>query len=282
MHDTYQAFLDRMIHRYEGGYGWDKGDAGGPTKYGITCWDLAEHRGQKMNSMRAWAPIVKAMTLDEAEAIYWTKYALGLRYNDLPAGVDVVMLDYGVNSGVSRPITVARTLLKLSAGSTSKVDDVLLGAINRAGPAWFIKAMDTERLGFMHRIKGGAMWHTFGKGWGARVSDLDLYALALTKQAPLPVPPVPDSLPKSSAKAVHPEPSATKHVGTGVSGALSTALAGHVAGVPMSYLIVLVLAAVGAGVAYYFYQKYLSAKVNAVVIAVEGKTPTGTTGPTGK
>src|ERR1700731_2253082 len=98
MHSTYQVFVDRMIAKYEGGYGWDKGDPGGPTKYGITCYDLAEHRGKKMNSMSAWAPLVKAMTRVEADDIYFTKYARALRYDELPAGVDVVVLDYGVNS----------------------------------------------------------------------------------------------------------------------------------------------------------------------------------------
>ena len=64
----YQPFVERMIQRYEGGYGWDAADPGGPTKYGITCYDLAEHRHQTVTSMAAWAPLVKAMTLDEADA----------------------------------------------------------------------------------------------------------------------------------------------------------------------------------------------------------------------
>jgi lysozyme family protein len=277
MHATYDAFLARMINKYEGGYGWDKGDPGGPTKYGITCYDLAEHRGQKMNSMAAWAPIVKSMTLAEAEAIYWTKYGKWLRYDDLPAGVDVVMLDYGVNSGRGRPVTVARTLLKQPG--PPMVDDALIKRINQSGPTWFIKAMDTERLGFMHRIKNGAAWRQFGGGWGNRVNDLDLYALALAKKAPLPIP-VDTTVPpvaKSSSKATHPEPSASKHVGTGLSGALSTALAGHIAGVPMSTILLLVVGAVLAGTAYYLYQRYAAAKVNAVITAVETKPP----GPTG-
>lgn len=66
---TYKTFIDRMISRYEGGYGWNRKDPGGPTKYGVTCWDLAEHRKFKMDSMARWAPIVQALTIDEAEAI---------------------------------------------------------------------------------------------------------------------------------------------------------------------------------------------------------------------
>jgi lysozyme family protein len=52
MLENYVAFCSRMIKKYEGGYGWDKGDSGGPTKFGVTCYDLAAHRGQKMDSMK--------------------------------------------------------------------------------------------------------------------------------------------------------------------------------------------------------------------------------------
>ena len=75
MEENYSAFCSRMIKKYEGGYCWDKGDPGGPTKYGITCYDLAEHRGRKMSSMSTWAPIVRSMPLSEAEEIYAKKYA---------------------------------------------------------------------------------------------------------------------------------------------------------------------------------------------------------------
>src|SRR6516165_5391519 len=84
----YQPFVERMIFRYEGGYGWDKSDPGGPTKYGITCYDLAEFMHEKMDSMARWAPIVKAMTLATADQIYQQKYAVQCDFNDLMAGAD--------------------------------------------------------------------------------------------------------------------------------------------------------------------------------------------------
>src|SRR5665213_1419957 len=102
MQADYDPFVGRMIQRYEGPYGWNKKDPGGPTKYGITCFDLAEHMGQKMDSMARWAPIVQAMTLATAEQIYSTKYAVAIGFNALPAGCDVVVMDYAVNSGVGR------------------------------------------------------------------------------------------------------------------------------------------------------------------------------------
>ena len=66
----YRPFVERMINRYEGGYGWNRSDPGGPTKDGITCYDLAEHRHQVMDSMVRWAPIVrlKGLFVDSSTA----------------------------------------------------------------------------------------------------------------------------------------------------------------------------------------------------------------------
>lgn len=168
----YTPFIDRVIHRYEGGYGWNRKDPGGPTNFGITCYDLAEHRGQKMTDKAAWAPMVKAMPLSEAEAIYRIKYASAIRYDDLPAGIDCVMLDYGINSGTSRPIRVARALLGLPAGG---MDTALLDLLKKCNAKIFIEQMNQERLRFMHAIRGGSAWTEFGHGWGTRVADLETY-----------------------------------------------------------------------------------------------------------
>lgn len=161
MQVDYPPFIDRVIQRYEGPYGWNKADHGGPTKYGITCFDLAEHRGQKMDSMERWAPIVQAMPLSEAEAIYQTKYAKGVLFDTLAPGVDVCVLDYAINSGVAR---------------ANKVYTEMLEAHHPTSPGELIDLICAERLRFMHAIRGGADWVEFGHGWAARVADLQTYA----------------------------------------------------------------------------------------------------------
>lgn len=188
MKTNYKMFIDRVITKYEGGYGWDAADPGGPTKYGITCYDLAEHRHQKMTSMSAWAPIVKAMSLREAEDIYATKYALQCRFDDLISGPDCAILDFGINSGPSRAVKYAQTI----AGTAQ--DGVLgpqtLAAINKIDPNHFIDVYCDARLHFLHNL---GTWSTFGRGWTNRVADLRIYChnvvgKALTIPAPLPLP----------------------------------------------------------------------------------------------
>lgn len=170
MEANYKAFIDRMIQRYEGGYGWDRADAGGPTKYGITCWDLAAHRGLKMNSMRVWAPIVKAMGLPEAEEIYRTKYAKAVRFDELPSGVDCAWLDYAVNSGIGRPIKVVQAICGVAVDG--QFGPKTMAAVQARAPISLIGQICAERMRFLRSLRN---WPTFGRGWTARVNDLQAY-----------------------------------------------------------------------------------------------------------
>lgn len=177
MQANYHAFVDRMISRYEGGYGWDRGDPGGPTKYGITCYDLAEYMHKPMNSMAAWAPIVRAMPLSTAEDIYANKYATKVRFNDLAAGCDTEMMDFEVNSGL-RALWFAQAIT--GASKSNALSDEVVGRIN-AHPIEFINALSARRLAFLQSL---GTWRTFGVGWGRRVADLKAYSLALANGAP--------------------------------------------------------------------------------------------------
>ncbi len=188
MKENYKAFVDRMIQRYEGGYGWDRADPGGPTKYGITCYDLAEHRHLKMNSMAHWAPIVRAMGLQEAEDIYATKYATACRFDDLNSGPDCTILDFGVNSGPSRAIKYAQMVVGTARDGV--LGPITLAAVNDMDSNRFVDALCDLRLGFLKHLH---TWGTFGKGWSARVADLRAYSHRVAGAAP------------SSAKGFHEE-----------------------------------------------------------------------------
>lgn len=170
MQANYKAFIDRVITRYEGGYGWDAADPGGPTKYGITCYDLAEHRHQAMDSKARWAPLVRAMTLQEAEDIYVTKYARQCRFDDLNSGPDCAILDFGINSGSSRAIKYAQRIVGTTQDGV--LGPVTLAAINQMNPVHFTDAYCDARL---HFLQGLSSWRTFGRGWASRVADVKAY-----------------------------------------------------------------------------------------------------------
>lgn len=263
MEPNYKAFTDRMIQKYEGGYGWNKKDPGGPTKYGITCYDLAQLRGQKMDSMTRWAPLVQAMPLSDAEAIYRFKYASAIRFDDLPTGIDCCMMDYAVNSGVSRPILVASRICKVTY--TGHFDDVLMMAIKAMGAEKFINAMCDERLTFMHSIRGGSAWKEFGGGWQARVDDLRRYCLAIRSLKVAA--PAPDLAETPTPKATNTAPS----VATPATGGIAAgSLAAFASGVPHWMVIGGFVAGIAGLIGYELWRKHLADAANNTVVLPQG------------
>lgn len=261
MLSSYQPFVDRMIHRYEGGYGWNAKDPGGPTNFGITCFDLAENRHQRMTSMSAWQEPVKDMTLAEAEAIYKAKYATAIDYDELPLGIDCVMMDYGVNSGDARPIAVARAICSLRA-SSGRMDAELLAALQHADPKAFIEAMCDERLRFMHAIRGGSAWAEFGHGWGSRVADLRVYSQHVAQNAAHVAPDAPDLTRVVTPKATNVGNTAPK---TTAGGAVATGASMHAAGFHWLPTAVAVAAIVAGGIGYEIWSENRANAANALV-----------------
>jgi lysozyme family protein len=158
-----------MISQYEGGYGWSPSDPGGPTNFGITCYDLAEYEGKPMNSMAEWAPLVQAMPLSVAENIYANKYATATCFNAMDAGKDCAVFDFDVNSG-STAIRVAQQIV--GTDQDGIMGPITFAAIQARDPTQFIDDLCDERMAF---LEGLSTWPVFGPGWTARVTDLRSY-----------------------------------------------------------------------------------------------------------
>lgn len=156
--------------KHEGGYANHPDDPGGATNMGITHRTLADWRGVKSVTRGD----VRALTKAEAKAIYKAKYWDALRCSDLPVGLDLVVFDYGVNSGVRRSAKMLQRVLGV------QVDGVI-------GPVTVAKAQERERevkalIGdFMARRLAHYMslstWRTFGKGWSKRIKDIQKQAV---------------------------------------------------------------------------------------------------------
>lgn len=205
---TYDESLNRLLV-HEGGYTNHPSDPGGPTNFGITIYDY-----RKYVKPDATAADVRAMRLDEAKVIYRAKYWAAQRCDELPAGVDYAIFDYGVNSGIGRSGKVLRRCLKLP-DNTSVVSDAVIAAARAVNPRQLISDICSERLRFLQQLK---TWSVFGKGWGARVVEVraaaihmaDIAAQATATPAPQPAGPVPgkgqvlvsDTAQKGSAGAV--------------------------------------------------------------------------------
>jgi lysozyme family protein len=162
--ESYNAALTRLL-RDEGGYTDHPSDPGGPTNFGITLADA--RRYWKGN---ATADDVRALPQSVARKIYREHYWNALRCDELPAGVDYAVFDYGVNSGIGRAGKVLRRVLTLS-DRTSAVSDDVIAAARAAAARDVVTGICTERLAFLKSLK---TFPVFGRGWTARVSGCAL------------------------------------------------------------------------------------------------------------
>jgi lysozyme family protein len=225
---SYAPSLARLL-THEGGYTNHPADPGGPTNFGITIYDY-----RKYVQPGATAADVRAMRVEEAKRIYRAKYWDAQRCDELPAGVDDCVFDYGVNSGIGRSKKVLQRVVGVK-------DDGVLGpqtmqAVAAREPRAIINAICDERLKFLHALK---TWLVFGKGWGRRVAEVRTFSLQLAAASPhqaafaiSAAPPITSPAAGEMAKAIVPLHPAAKALaehggelaaGAGTAGALGTA-----------------------------------------------------------
>lgn len=169
---TYEEALTELL-KSEGGYTNHPADPGGPTNYGITIYDY-----RKYINHDATAQDVKDMKLDDAKSIYKTKYWDAQRCDELPAGVDYAVFDYGVNSGIGRSKKVLQRVLNVDVDG--ELGPQTMNAMSKANPKKVIIAICDERLNFLKHLH---TWPVFGKGWGRRVAKVKLLSLQMADKA---------------------------------------------------------------------------------------------------
>lgn len=168
-----------QVLKHEGGYADHPADPGGATNMGITRKTLARWRG-----IAPWWDLpkadVKALARSEAAAIYKALYWNRCRAGSLPAGLDLALFDFAVNSGPVRAIKTLQTLLGVVADGF--VGPVTLGAVAKRAPRPLVEALCDARLGFLKRL---GTFSTFGRGWTRRVAEIRAAARAATPSPPL-------------------------------------------------------------------------------------------------
>ena len=160
-----QNFPDCIAHvlAAEGGLVNDPKDPGGVTKFGI--------------SQRSYPALdIRALSLDEAKAIYQRDYWAPIQGERLPAGLDLLVLDHAVNAGPARAIRLLQHLVGVP-------EDGVMGPVTLAGVAIADRddliARYTElRLDFYRDLP---TWRHFGAGWSRRVHRARRAALALAR-----------------------------------------------------------------------------------------------------
>ena len=156
----------RLLLRHEGGFVNHSSDPGGMTNLGVTKAVWEAHKGAPVTEAD-----MRALTPEAVQPVYKARYWDAIQGDALPYGLDYCIFDCAVNSGPGRAIKLLQYVLY------TKVDGVLgkhtLAALQRADPTGLIEDYSQKRLDF---LKSLPTWTTFGKGWGQRVSDVELEA----------------------------------------------------------------------------------------------------------
>lgn len=153
----FQRCMDLILPE-EGGTAHHPQDPGGLTKYGI--------------SQRAYPHLdIATLTLEDAKALYRRDYWGKIRGDQLPVGLDLLVLDAAINQGASTAIKLLQEAMGLSrdgipgpltlSRASDALPDILLEFC--ALRAWRYEINPHEDV--------------FGKGWFRRL--LRLYGMAL-------------------------------------------------------------------------------------------------------
>lgn len=169
------ACFDVVIGK-EGGFVDDPRDPGGATNYGVTIGTLRAWRSDdgKAGNDTVTVDDVRRLSIEEARDIYRARYWNVMRCDELPAGLDLMTFDFGVNAGPSR---AARLLQKAVAAEQDGSIGPRTIAAARAGSAReAISAMADARIEYYKGLDG---WAVYGNGWTNRTKSVETAALAM-------------------------------------------------------------------------------------------------------
>lgn len=167
MSDRFQRCVVLILHE-EGGFVDDPDDKGGPTNFGITRATLARYRGKAVTTAD-----VRALTEIEAVDIYRLLYWEAIDGDAIAKGLDLIVFDAAVLSGVSRAVRWCQTMLDVPVDGI--MGPVTQQALQRVDPSSSITEFYDIRAKAFRATPG---FQRFGRGWMARLDRIRKAALA--------------------------------------------------------------------------------------------------------
>ena len=215
----------RFTLAYEGGWSDHPRDPGGATMKGVTLATFQRYVGRKATKAE-----LRAISDATLKSIYRGDYWNAVKGDTLPAGVDLSMFDYAVNSGPKRALDH---------------DAPGRGLEPRAR----IKALCARRLKFLNGLK---TFDVFGAGWTRRVNACEAKALKLAGARRIELKAEAES---SAQKAQIQRTAATANGAAGATASTGAAATGW-----PTWVIVLVAVAAAASVAYLLFRAWQQAQ----------------------
>lgn len=148
------------VRGIEGGYVDDPDDPGGETNHGVTHRVYDAYRERKGLARQS----VRLITPAEVESIYRLQYWAPARADDLPPGVDYMVFDFAINSGVSRAVKELQKIVGVTVDGV--MGEITLAAVRGFEPVGLIRAYCEARMTF---LSGLYTWWKYENGWTRRV-----------------------------------------------------------------------------------------------------------------
>ena len=213
MQQNFEMFFSNVLRDEGNVYEDVAGDNGGPTKCGITIYDMARwcniylppkiSQARKHKNFRGLVDKVRALDERTAATIYKTYYWDALRADDLPWGLDYAVVDFGVNAGTGKAVEKLGALVGVPG---TKMTDAMISAIKRypslddlivhyqeARKSFYLYISDPDKPEYVHNLK-------FRNGWLSREARVRKIALDLSRKAD----PADFNPPQVAVKAIDP------------------------------------------------------------------------------
>jgi hypothetical protein len=158
-----------FIFKAEGGYSDNPADPGGPTNYGITLATLRAYEGDP----NLTAEDVKKLTPAVAKEIYRIAYWNRMQCGALPAGLDLEVFDFGVNSGPGESVKTLQRLVGVTQDGS--VGPITLAAVAQFNVGDLISRFAQARLAFYQSLN----MPEFEQGWATRVAQIQTAAATM-------------------------------------------------------------------------------------------------------
>ena len=165
---NWQKCLETILH-HEGGYVNHPKDPGGETNLGVTKRVYEEWGGTKD---------MKDLTVEDVSPIYKKNYWDRVRGDDLPAGLDLCVFDFGVNAGTGRAAKYLQKMIGTTpdGGIGPATLQKLKEYVDDQGVEQTIKLYQMGRQKYYESL---STFSTFGRGWTRRVEETTDLALKM-------------------------------------------------------------------------------------------------------
>jgi lysozyme family protein len=174
---NFDKCLELML-KHEGGFVNHPQDPGGMTNLGVTARVWEEWLGRPVSEKE-----MRALTPTMVKPLYKRKYWDAIRGDELVSGVDYVVFDVAVNSGVGRAIKFLQACVGVAADGGFGPRTLAAVKIAEQDPARLIEQYSARRLEFLQSLR---TFPTFGRGWSRRVAEVKQVALEMVPQDTAP------------------------------------------------------------------------------------------------